>query len=79
MDQTSKNRSAREILGENIRRVRAARRLTQEKLAELAQLDRTYVGSLERAERNPSLDVMGRVARALGVTLAELLDANPKP
>ena len=79
MGRKTKDRSGREVLAENIRRARAARRLTQEKLAELADLDRTYIGSLERAERNPSLDVMERVAKALGVTLHDLLDDDPKP
>lgn len=57
----------------NLRRLREARRLTQEGLASLADLHRTYVGSVERAERNVSIDNMEKLADALGVPLADLL------
>lgn len=56
--------------------VRARRRelgLSQERLAELAELDRTYVSSLERGRRNPTLRTAGRLASALGLPLSELL------
>lgn len=47
--------------------------LSQERLAELAGLDRTYVSSLERGRRNPTLKTAARLAGALNLPLAELL------
>ncbi len=65
--------SARRIFAENLRKARLAKRLSQEDLAELAKLHRTYVGSVERAERNVSIDNMERLAGAVSVSLASLL------
>ena len=65
--------SARRIFAENLRKARLARGLSQEDLAELASLHRTYVGSVERAERNVSIDNMERLAAAVGVSLPSLL------
>ena len=47
--------------------------LSQEELADLASLHRTYVGSIERAERNVSIDNIEKLAVALGLTAADLL------
>ncbi len=63
-------------LGDRIRKLRKAKGLTQEGLAELSDLHRTYVGGLERGERNPSLFILFRLARALGVTVGELLSSR---
>lgn len=52
---------------------RKARGLTQEAVAELAGLHPTYVGSVERGERNVSIDNMERLASALGLDVADLL------
>lgn len=57
----------------NIRRERTARGLSQEKLADLAELDRTYVGSVERSERNITLRSAQRIAAALDLELWKLL------
>ncbi len=65
--------SARRIFAENLRKARLAKGLSQEALAELATLHRTYVGSVERGERNVSIDNMERLAAAVGVALPELL------
>ena len=65
--------SARRIFAENLRKARLAKGLSQEALAELATLHRTYVGSVERAERNVSIDNIERLAAAVGVALPELL------
>ena len=65
--------SARRIFAENLRKARLAKGLSQEALAELAALHRTYVGSVERAERNVSIDNIERLAGAVGVALPELL------
>lgn len=47
--------------------------MSQEGLAAAAKLHRTYVGSIERGERNVSIDNMDKLATALGVSLSELL------
>ena len=65
--------AARRIFAENLRKARQAKKLSQEDLAELAGLHRTYVGSVERAERNVSIDNMERLAAAVGGALPLLL------
>jgi transcriptional regulator with XRE-family HTH domain len=65
--------SARELIAANIRRLRKARNLSQEQLAELAQLHRTYVSQLERCVTNISINRLERLARVLGVEVSELL------
>jgi transcriptional regulator with XRE-family HTH domain len=60
-------------LGQNVRRRREARELTQEKLAERADLDPTYISGIERGLRNPGIKNVARLAKALGFTTAELL------
>lgn len=66
----------RAIVGENVRRLRLERSLTQEQLAFEAKIDLTYVGGIERGRRNPSLMVITRLASALSVTPAALLDVQ---
>ena len=58
--------------GQAVRELRVARGLTQEELADDAGLDRSYIGGVERGERNPSLSVIEKIAEGLDVTLAEL-------
>ena len=53
------------IVGANVRRFRVEHKLTQEQLAHEAEIDLTYLGGIERGRRNPSVDVLGRLARAL--------------
>ena len=60
-------------LGQNVRRRREARELTQEKLAERASLDPTYISGIERGLRNPGIRNVARLAKALGFSTAELL------
>ena len=60
--------------GENVRSLREKKDLSQEQLAELADLDRTYIGGLERGERNATLASVIRVARALGIKAAALCE-----
>ncbi len=64
---------ARSIFARNLKRVRKAQNLSQEALAERACMHRTYVGSVERQERNISIDNMEKLSIALGVTLEELV------
>ncbi|SEJ00543.1 helix-turn-helix domain-containing protein [Frateuria terrea] len=65
--------SARERVAANIRRLRKARKLSQEQLAELAEFHRTYVSQLERCVTNISIDGLERVAHVLGVDVLDLL------
>jgi transcriptional regulator with XRE-family HTH domain len=60
--------------GANVRTRREAHLLSQEKLAELADLDRTYIGGIERGERNLGLQNVIRVAKALGVSASQLCE-----
>lgn len=63
----------RVAFGLRLRELRSARGLSQEELAESARLDRTYVSSCERGQRNVGLLNIHRLADALGVSAAELL------
>jgi transcriptional regulator with XRE-family HTH domain len=58
--------------GKRIRQYRLARGLSQEELAEKANLHRTYIGAVERGERNASLKSILRIAKALEVSLEEV-------
>ena len=69
----------RKILAENIRAYRLAKKLSQEDLADLCGLHRTYVGSVERSERNVTISSLEVIAKALGVSVPELLTRKPKP
>lgn len=63
----------RNTLALNIRRLRGDRGISQEELADLAGLHRTYVGSIERSERNVSIDNIAKLASALRVDISELM------
>lgn len=67
---------ARKAFAVNLRTNRQQQGLSQEALAELAKLHRTYIGSVERGERNISIDNMERLAAALNIQLTELLRAD---
>lgn len=60
-------------IGQNIRRIRERKGITQEQLALNAGLNRAYIGYIERAERNPSTDTLVKIARALKVSPKDLL------
>jgi transcriptional regulator with XRE-family HTH domain len=64
----------RPALGRRVRALREKLGLSQEQLAERAQLHWTYVSEIERGRRNPSLNILGRLARALDVPLSKLLN-----
>jgi transcriptional regulator with XRE-family HTH domain len=66
-------RDWRAIVGQNVRRLRLAKGITQERLAFASELDLTYIGGIERGRRNPSLLVMARIADSLDVPLADLI------
>ena len=68
----SKRNGILHALGLNVRRTRADKKLTQEKLAEKAGLDPTYISGIERGLRNPGIKNVARLAKALGLSTAEL-------
>jgi len=73
MEARRAGKGARLVFAENVRKFRLASGLSQEQLAELSDLHRTYVGSVERGERNVSIDNMERLANALKTKLRELI------
>ena len=62
----------RVAFGRRVRALRTERGFSQEELAHRAGLHYTYVGGIERGERNPALINIGRIATALGVSVADL-------
>ena len=68
-----KEQSARLRFAANLRATRKDRGISQEELADLAGLHRTYVGSIERGERNVSIDNIERLAAALDLDVVDLL------
>jgi transcriptional regulator with XRE-family HTH domain len=65
--------STRTRLAENVRLFRTLRGWSQERLADAAGLDRSYLGGIERAQRNTSVDILARLAQALNVDVSDLL------
>lgn len=65
------------ILGKRVRDLRVRRGWSQEKLAEKANLHPTYIRGIERGKRNPSYLSLAKLARALSVSLPELLRVRP--
>ena len=65
--------SLRSSLSKNIRAFRKMHNLSQEELADKCELHRTYIGSIEREERNVTLSTLECLSEALGVSVSELL------
>lgn len=61
-------------LGNRVKRLRILKGLTQEQLADKIRVSSTYIGFIEQGQRNPSINTADKIARALGVKLAELFD-----
>lgn len=59
--------------GRAVRSIREEHGHSQEKLAELAEVDRTYISMIERSKRQPTLEVAQRIAEALDVKLSEII------
>ena len=70
--------SLRRILADNVRTYRQENSFSQEHLADICELHRTYIGSIEREERNVSLSTLEVLANALGVSVPALLTAREK-
>lgn len=66
------------VLAENVRALRHARGVSQEDLAAECGLHRTYIGSVERRERNVTLSTLEVLASALGVSVTDLLAESKK-
>ena len=62
------------IIGQRIRNYRTQKGLSQEKLAELAGCHPTYIGQLERGEKNATLESVEKIASAMDISLSELFD-----
>lgn len=63
-------------MGRRVREIRLARGLSQEQLADLARMDRTYVSGIERGKRNVGVENIARLASALGVEPSELFQES---
>ncbi|NCB00206.1 MAG: XRE family transcriptional regulator [Clostridia bacterium] len=66
-------KSLQRILAENLKRVRAERGYSQERLAEIVDLHRTYISGIERGTRNVSLRNIEKIAQALDLSVVDLL------
>lgn len=69
---------ARALLAWNVRRIRVDLGIPQEQLAYDADIDRSYMGAVERQEANPTIDLLHRIAKSLGVHLSEFFIQPPK-
>lgn len=69
----NKQGDPRLAFGQAVRKLRRSKGISQEKLAELAEIHRTYIGDVERGTRNIALVNMTKIASALGVPLSRLV------
>ncbi len=69
--------SLREIVAGNLRRLRHAKGISQEELADRAGINRNYVGKMEREENAATVDMLEKLATVLGVDPADLLQRQP--
>ena len=65
-------RNIKKKFGATVRTMRQKRALSQEEFADLCGLHRTYIGAIERGERNVSLENIQKIAKALGVSISAL-------
>ena len=66
-----------ERIGVKMRSTRREKNLTQQQLGDLASLSYKYIGEIERAEKNPSIKVLARIANALQIDLLDLIGGDP--
>ncbi|MEW4565776.1 helix-turn-helix transcriptional regulator [Bremerella sp. JC770] len=60
--------------GKRVRELRSEKGYSQESFADTCELDRTYIGGIERGERNLALRNIERIANTLGISMAELME-----
>jgi transcriptional regulator with XRE-family HTH domain len=77
MDRIKKNSEILQKLAEEIKALRAEKGLSQEALALTADVDRSYVSHLERGVANPTVDILQRIAVALGTNVRLTLSREP--
>jgi len=70
----SEKQKHHKILGETIRSYRKSAHLSQEKLAEKADLHHNYIGEIERGEKAATIDTMLKISKALGIKVRDLVD-----
>lgn len=68
-----------QIIGERIKQLRKKRKWSQEELAHRANINRTYIGELERGEKNATIDILAKVVNALETTFEELFQYVQPP
>jgi transcriptional regulator with XRE-family HTH domain len=71
------SRDVRELVGQNVRRLRAAAELTQAELAVMMGVDRAYISGLELGQRNATIVSLWHLSQALGVKIGALFE-EPK-
>lgn len=71
-------KALRQIMAENLRVLRLAAHISQEELAELCGLHRTYISDIERCNRNISIDNIEKIANALHISASDLLKEREK-
>ncbi len=76
MEKTTQTVDARKLFSQNMKALRKAKKLTQEQLADLADLHVNYISGIERGARNVSILNIEKLARALGVTMSVLVDES---
>jgi len=68
--------SVQQRVSKNIQRIRREKDLSQEEVAHLADIHQTYLSGVETGKRNPSILVVERIAKALGVDISEIFRAS---
>jgi transcriptional regulator with XRE-family HTH domain len=72
------SKSILETFGDNVRKKRTALKMSQQELGNVADLHRTYIGMIERAEKNITLLNAEKIAEALNIKITQLLEDNDK-
>jgi len=68
--------NSRQLLAANVKKLRVAKELSQEGLAVEAKIERSHLGRIERARLDPTLAIIDRIAKALGVNIPALFDPS---
>ena len=65
-------KSESEKLGQNLKRIRTEKGISQNKIARTLGIDRAFISNIENGKTNPTLDTIARIAKAIGVSISEL-------